>query len=77
MVEPVDNDVIVVVRPKVVSVGVGVSLVMVGTFADDRNAVAIEPSDERFEILDPRVRLYGWPHLAYGGAARAGLFSIW
>ena len=59
MVEPVDNDVRVVVLPQVVSVGVCVSLVMVEVDADDRNAIAIEPFDKRFEILDPCVRLYG------------------
>ena len=59
----------VVVLPQVVSVGVSVSLVMVEVDADDRNTIAIEPTDERFEILDPCVRLYRGTPLAYGGAA--------
>lgn len=62
MVEPVHYYVRVVILPQVVSVGVGVSLVMVEVDADNRNAIAIEPFDKRFEILDPCVRLYGGQH---------------
>ena len=69
MVELVDNDVRVMVLPQVVSVGVCVSLVMVEVDADNRNAIAIEPFDKWFEILDPCVWLYGGTALAYGGAA--------
>lgn len=74
MVEPVDNDVRVMVLPQVVSIGVGMSLVMVEVNADNRNAIAIEPLDERLEILDPCVRLYRGTPFAYGGTAGSCLF---
>ena len=57
MVEPVDNDVRVMVLPQVVSVGVGVFLVMMKVYADNRNAISFKPTDKRCEIFDPCVRL--------------------